>query len=306
MNTGFKSSSQSFRKKEEMNQMSKRLLLRQLADSYNVYWIFLLINFIAFLNTLNAANDNIAIDGRAAGLGNASVTLSDIWSVNHNQAGLAYIKNNSAGICYENNYLLTQLSQKAIAMALPIKGGVFGLSICRFGYQLYSESKYGIAFSKMLGEKISAGVQLDYFNTRIAEGYGSKGVPIVELGLQAKLTNNLIIGTHLFNPTRSKIADYYNERIPTIMQLGFNFRFSEKVFTVAEIEKDILNKPNLKFGIEYHPKKELYLRTGFSTKHPSNSFGFGLQLKQMKIDFAFSYSYLLGFTPHAGLIYTME
>lgn len=253
-----------------------------------------------------AAYENNANGARSAGLGNASVTLSDVWSTGNNQAGLANIKNISAGIYYENSFLLKELSLKAATVSIPLKAGVFGISASTFGYKLYSENKYGIAFSKAFGSIFSAGVQMNYFNTKIAEGYGSTGAALAEMGIQAKLTKNLTLGSHLFNPAKTKLADYNNERIPTIMRLGIDYKFSEKVFVATEIQKDIINKPILKLGVEYNPRKEIYLRTGFSTNPATSTIGFGLLLKKLKFDFASSFDSVLGFTPHAGLTFELK
>ncbi len=260
--------------------------------------------FISFLSY--TANDNPTRSARSHGLGNASVTLYDVWSTSNNQAGLAYIKNISAGIDYEERFLVKELSLKSVAVALPLKSGVFGISTSSFGYNLYSENKYGIAFAKSFGTAIAAGIQLDYFNTKIAEGYGSTGIPVVEMGLQARLTKNIILGSHLFNPTKAKLANYNNERIPTIMRLGLAYEFSDKIFVVTEVQKDIVYSPFFKLGIEYKPIKELYLRTGFCTTPAASTFGFGLLLKKLKLDFASSFDSVLGFTPCAGLIYGVE
>ena len=251
------------------------------------------------------AGDN-NIGARSAGMGNSSVTLSDVWSTGNNQAGLAYLKSISAGVCYDDRFLLLGLGLKGAAIAIPTKAGVFGISTIAFGNKLYSENKYGLAFSKTFGPAVSAGVQLDYLNTKIAEGYGSVGAPVMEMGVQVKLTKQLTLGSHLFNPTRAKLADYNNERIPTFMRFGFAYIFSEKVFIDAEIQKDILFKPLFKFGLEYNPKKEFYLRTGFSTDPAKSTFGFGVLIKKIKFDLASSFDSVLGFTPNAGLIYIVE
>lgn len=252
------------------------------------------------------ANGNTAHGARSSGLGNASVTLSDVWSSANNQAGLAYLENVSGGIYYEDRFLLEELSLKAASVIVPLKAGVFGISTSSFGNKLYAESNYGLAFAKTFGPAVAAGVQLNYLSTKIGEGYGNIGIPTVEMGLQVKLTKKLTFGSHIFNPTRAKRADYNNERIPTVMRMGMDYRFSEKVFIVAEVRKDIIDKPVFKLGVEYNPHKKLYLRTGFSTNPSVSTLGFGLHLKKLKIDFTSSFDSVLGFTPHAGLMYVVE
>jgi len=250
-----------------------------------------------------AGNDNQCIGSRSNALGNASVTLSDVWSTSHNQAGLGFMKNISTGVYYENRFLLNAISLKAAAFAIPVKAGCFGLSFSNFGYSLYNENKIGLAFGKAFGENISAGVQLDYVNAKIGENYGSKSSFVAEIGLQFRMIKNLTIGTHVYNITRAKFADYNNEKIPTIMRVGIDYKFSEQVFVAVEMEKDIDHKAVFKAGMEYHVLEVLYIRAGISTNPTLSCFGFGLKIKNFKVDASSSFHSVLGFSPQIGLSY---
>mgnify|MGYP001607221999 FL=1 len=259
-----------------------------------------------------AGGDNYSIGARSAGMGNASVTLGDLWSINHNQAGLADIKKITAGIYYENRFSISEMGLKAVAAAFPIPGfanGVLGLSVSYFGYAAYNDSKFGLAYAKKLGDRYSVGIQLDYLQTTIGGDYGKKGAVAAETGFKAELIDNLFIGIHIFNPTRTKLFTYTiqeipeTERIPTIMRFGLSYRFSEKVIVSVETEKDIYYKPVFKAGIEYQPIDLLYLRAGISTDPVYNSFGFGINLNHFKIDFAASRHQVLGYTSQIGLSY---
>ena len=253
-----------------------------------------------------AGNENFPVGARSSGMGNASVSLSDVWSAHHNQAGLGFVRDISAGAYYENRFLIKALSIKGGVIALPVKGGTFGFCISNFGYSLYHENKYSLSFAKAFGNKLSAGIAMDYLTTKIGEGYGSKGVLAAEFGIQAKPLKGLTIGAHVFNPTRAKLADYNNERLPTIIRLGCDYNFSENVTVAVETEKDIAQKAIFKAGIEYKPVKELYLRAGIGTNPTLTSFGFGLNLKSIKIDISANYHQTLGFSPQVGLTYIFK
>lgn len=239
-------------------------------------------------------------------MGNASVSLNDVWSVHHNQAGLGFIKYSSCGVYYENRFLLKELSLRAGVAAISLKGGTFGVSFSNFGYSLYTENKYSLSFAKAFGEKLSIGIAMDYFNTKISEGYGNKSIAVAEIGLQTKPQNGLCIGVHIFNPTRTKHADYNNERVPSIFRFGGNYNFSDKVILAFETEKDISQKAIFKTGIEYKPVNAFYLRAGMSTRPTLNSFGFGIHIKNLKMDFSSNYNQVLGFSPQVGLTYTFD
>lgn len=246
------------------------------------------------------------LGARSSGMGNASVSLSDVWSAHHNQAGLGFLRDFSAGAYYENRFLIKELSIEGGVAALPVKGGTFGLCISNFGYSLYHENKYSLSFAKAFGDKLSAGIAMDYLTTKIGEGYGSKGVLAAEFGIQAKPLKGLTIGAHVFNPTRAKLADYNNERLPTVIRFGGDYNFSDKVKVAVETEKDIAQKAIFKAGIEYKPVKELYLRAGVGTNPTLTSFGFGLNLKSIQIDVSANYHQTLGFSPQIGLTYIFK
>ena len=267
---------------------------------------FFLLFALTIFNSAKASNENFPIGARSSALGNASVSLSDVWSAHHNQAGLGFVRNFSAGVYYENRFLLKELSIKALALVLPVKAGTFGMCITSFGYSLYNENKYSLSFSKTFGDKLSAGIAMDCLSTKIAEGYKSKNVFAAEVGIQAKPLKYLTIGAHLFNPTRAKLADYNDERIPTIFRLGADYNFSDKVKLAIETEKDISEKAVFKAGIEYQAMKEFYLRVGINTNPTLSSFGFGINLKNFKIDISANYHQIVGISPQLSLTYVFK
>ena len=140
--------------------------------------------FIILFSKWNfAGNNNIPLGARSAALGGASVTLSDLWSTQNNQAGLAHLDSIEVGVYAERKFMLPQLGYNAFAGAIPIKGGTFGLSYSRLGYAKYNENKIGLAFAKKLGDHISAAVQLDYLSKYIGDGYGKNGTFAAEFGI---------------------------------------------------------------------------------------------------------------------------
>lgn len=267
--------------------------------------LFAFIFFCSCSTALFAWTDNFGAGARSAALGNASVTLSDIYAAQNNQAGLAGVKSLSGGFYYENKFLTKDLSAKGALLALPTKSGVFGLTVNSFGGKNYKENKLGLAYGKSFGDVISAGIQLDYLGTSIGEGYGKSSAFTVEAGLQARLLKNLFVGAHIFNPVRAKVADYNNEKAPTILKFGLRYNFSDKLFLCSEVQKDIDLKPVIKAGIEYQIVKDFYLRAGVSTNPVQNSFGFGYKAKYFKIDVAAAYHQTLGYSPQIALSFNL-
>ena len=259
------------------------------------------------LSNVFAGDHNSPAGARSAALGNASVAHKEVWSAFHNQAGLAFLKVPTIGISHESRFMLSELSVNAAAFALPTKeSGTFALSVSYFGYKLYNEQKVGLAYAKTFGEKFSAGIQFDYLGTSIAEGYGTQSAFTVEAGIQALLAKNLWLGAHVYNPVKAKLSDFNDEKIASLLKLGLNYTFSDKVNIAVETEKDLDADAIIKAGIEYHPVKQFFLRGGISTDPLLSSFGFGLVLQNFMIDIASSYHQDLGFSPHLSLVYSFK
>ena len=255
---------------------------------------------------LKASHDIFPGGGRAVSMGGAAVTNSDLWSAFNNQAGLAALESVTAGLAYENQFLLKELGVKAGAVAVPVNSGVFALSLSQYGFNLYNENKVGLAYAMNLNENLSAGVQLDYLLTQIAEDYGRKGVFTFEIGLMAKLSENISLGGHIFNPINVKITDYVEERIPAIVKFGMRYTFSDVALMVAEIEKDINHTAVVRFGVEYQIVENIYVRTGVASNPSLFSFGFGLNFRNFKLDFGTSKHNVLGYTPALSLMYNFN
>ena len=270
--------------------------------------LLLFIFLFLFVHAAFSGNENLPVGARAAGIGGAAVCMVDVWAVYHNQANLAYYKNISAAVYYENKFLVKEMSLQAATVVLPTKKlGVFGVSFTRFGYSQYNESKYGLSYARTFGPNFSAGVGMNYLSSHIGENYGTRGAFTVELGVRATLLKKLVVGFHAYNINRAKMANYNNERIPTILRLGLQYNFSEKVFLSAEIEKDIDYKPIFKVGMEYHPAKLFFLRAGISTNPFISSFGFGFNISdKFSIDLASTVHPVLGLSPMASLSYNFK
>jgi long-subunit fatty acid transport protein len=264
---------------------------------------FSLIAALLFVLPARGQNNHL-IGARAAAMANAAVTSSDLWSVSHNQAGLAHLKKNEAGFYYENRYSIQELSLKGLAIATPLKSGVLGLSVTHFGFSLFSETKAGLAYSLKMGEKVSAGVQLNYKNIFIGEGFGNRGIMTAEAGFLAELTDGLTLGAHIYNPSRARIAHYNNEREPTIMRLGLVYSLSQNTLFCIEALKDTQNKPVFKAAMEYQPVENFYLRAGVSSNPSANTFGIGFYFKKIRIDMASSFHSVLGLSPMISCTYS--
>jgi hypothetical protein len=253
-----------------------------------------------------AGGEHLPTGARFAGMGYSGITMADLWSVRLNPAGLAGLETPMAGAFYQSHYLSQDLAQQGLAVAIPLGKGTVGISGDRFGYSMYNETKLSAAYAMRFGDGLRAAVQMDYLGVRLGENYGSTSAMVAELGVQAKLTDALWLGAHLYNPTRAMLGGPYDERVPTLIRAGLGYTFSKKLLMTVEAEKDIDRHERFRTGIEYHPNDVLYLRTGISTGDVQGHFGIGFRLKQLDIDLAVAMRSQLGTTPIVGLNYRFK
>ena len=260
---------------------------------------------LIFLRISASIAQEYTVSGAAAiAQGGASLFTSDVFSLFNNQAGLAWLEGAEAGIFIENRFIISTLNRSGAAIALPTqKSGVFGVGFSSFGYSLYTRSKSGVAYSRRLAENVSGGVQLNYHHLRFGTNYGSQGVPTVDIGLQALLHKELAFAFQLTNPSQSKLTAVPEERIPTVLRMGFGYMVSDKIGVTSELEKDIFYPVSVKVGIVYDVGQRVSFRSGVASNPTTVAFGVGLWLKDVRIDFASQYHQVLGFTPAFNLSY---
>ncbi|MCL2041160.1 MAG: hypothetical protein FWG84_03850 [Bacteroidales bacterium] len=240
---------------------------------------------------------------RQAGLGGASVGVSDLWSASNNQAGMAFFQLPAAGVYFTNAYFLEQLSTKSIVATMPIKSGAFGVTANYFGHAYHNEINAGLSYAQRFGKSFAAAVQLDYLHFGQG-GYNdlkNKDNVSFELSIMGQVTKNLSVGAHVFNPVGVKYNDY--AIIPACYRVGLGWFPVKEVLIAAEVEMQTNEKENIKLGVEYTPLKIISIRTGFSSAPQLWDFGVGLNLKDFSLDLTPTWDMTLGWSTHVSVSY---
>ena len=134
-----------------------------------------------------------------------------------------------------------------------------------------------------------------------------------EIGLQYQLMENVLLGIHLYNPTKLEIIE--GEFLPTILRVGGTYAPYKQLLVHVEIEKDIDFPFVFKSGSEFELVEDLWFRIGFQHKPTTFNFGMGyLFKKRFRFDLGAYYQRGLnltssgvfgssGFVPSFGLGY---
>jgi hypothetical protein len=269
----------------------------------------LLFSYLLFLSIQSLAwNENTNASPRSRAMGGAGVCLKDQYSLSINQAALASVGGASFSSSFESRFISSGISNKSILISSDFnKLGSFGLAVNSFGLKNYAENKFGLAYARNFGEKISIGMQINYLSTVMGENYGKSGTISSEIGFLAQITNNLSVGAHLFNPTRASISQKQNEYAPTVLKFGFLYKINSRLIFTSDAEKsNNVTKPLLKAGIEYNVIKGFFLRAGISSNPIENSFGFGYQTGNLKADLFVAFNTRVGYSSGIGIAYSLK
>jgi hypothetical protein len=276
--------------------------------------LFILLLSAAPAPLLAQGNGPAGHGGRAQALGNASATLAgEVWAAANNPAGLGSITRPTAGLYFENRYLIPSLNLAAVAVALPLgevapaaslparaSRGVVGAEAQRFGGVLYNEVRLGVAYGYRLGV-VSVGGRLDALQVSFQD-LGSRHVLAASLGGQADiLPQRLTLGVHLYNLTQARLAEYQDERVPTVLRAGLAYRPGKQVLLLAEAEKDVERAAGLKAGVEYLPVPAVAVRLGYSSLSQQASGGVGVRAGDFQLDYATGWHSALGLSQYFSL-----
>lgn len=265
---------------------------------FTLCFVFMLFEFTTFGQGLYFSGS------RSNALGNASVCLTDVYAFHNNPANLCHVENVAVGISYENRFLLKELQNQSIAIAIPLKFGVLSFGGNTFGYQNFRTFKSGVGYSMLLTKELAMGVQLNHQMIRLPEAYGVNQTVTGEFGFNYTLNTDWSIGLAVFNLGRNKLTVSPDDRYSTTMRLGTKYQVSDKTMILAELEKDIEHPLRSKIGLEYIPSESIAFRGGFATQPIELSFGLGWIIsKKYTLDFGTQFHQILGWSPHISFKY---
>jgi hypothetical protein len=260
--------------------------------------------FALFSLTASAGDPYRSPAGAAeAGTGYVCVMKEGFWSSFHNQASLAFNTATFIGSNYQDRFNIKELGTRTAAFIMPAgKSSLAGI-YSHFGYSDFRRDMFGAACGMKLSEKISAGIQVDYFSERSSGEYYFRQSLTCEAGLIVVASENTKIGIHLFNPVPNSLRKSF---LPSSLRIGAGTYLNKFLFAGIESEMSTGGRLILRTGFEYEAVKKLWLRGGFCTENNSFSFGLGFLIKIVQIDVAFVTHEKLGITSSVSLIFKIH
>ncbi len=237
-------------------------------------------------------------------MGFTGVALQGIYSLTANPAGLVGMERPTVSLNYQYHFLSTDITTQSALAALPTRLGVFGITALRYGLKgAYDEGKLGFTFARSLGPQFAMGMSLAYHQLYVPN-YLSVSSLSVDLGVQYRLEQGMVIGFQYTNIGRADYGQDLYGTIPTAIRLGASCPLST-VLVSADVSYGFAYRLNGHVGIEYNVGERLYLRGGLSANPLQQHVGFGIHWDHFRFDVATTFHPRLGTSPQIGLSYEL-
>lgn len=198
----------------------------------------------------------------------------DLWAMFGNPAAVDDSRK-TVGFYAIRYYQLSELTDVSTVVNLPTDFGVLSVGGHRFGFDLYSENRFGAAFAKKW-ESISVGVSSYYHHVAIGGDYGSAGTMLLNVGMLSSISERWKIGFRAFNLLDSRLGESGAELAREIA-LGLGFQPHERVLFQTDAVKDVRYPLSVRMGAELWLLEFIALRAGVTTQPNTMSLGFGIK-----------------------------
>ncbi len=256
--------------------------------------IFILHIFVEICSAQSLAG------ARQISLSNSDVALSnDVFALFNNPSGLSQITEREIGIFYSPSpFGIKELATGYLAYNEPTSFGNFGLGFMTYGFELYKENKFQLAYSNRITSNVSFGISVFYQTVNI-QNYGNDGTINISLGGIYKLTEKVSLGFALQNPLR-----FTNSKIELPLQYSFgaSYEVISKTYLNLALQKELDFPFSFHFGIEYPIVKYISLRFGIQNEPNLYSAGLGINFSYFHIDYAVTTHQDLGLTHQVSFI----
>lgn len=258
---------------------------------------FVLYSAIIISTGYVRAQDNYNLGARSNALAGASLTINDAWANLNSIGTIGRVENTTGAITYQNRYNVPEFMVLGGSIIQPLNWFNAGLSFYRFGNDLFSEQKAGLAIGNTI-QMVSLGLAANLIQYRI-EGLGSWNYWVFEFGGVAQLTDQILIGAHIFNMS-------VGEDIPVTMKAGLSYRPLPNLMINAETHKTLEYQARFVGGIEFYLIDPIAIRSGISTNPFKSAYGFGIKIKPFIFNYAFSSQSNLGIVHEISLDFMLK
>lgn len=194
---------------------------------------------------------------------------------------------------------ISEITDMAATINYQTNFGTLGLGVHRYGFNLFNENRFLIAYKNQLGT-FHYGGSVSYTHIYQGGNYGSAGAVGIDLGLAAEVIDDLWFGARATNLNQPAYGDT-DEELPRELATGFSYKLSTLSLVTAELVKDVKFPISFRSGIQFEILTSLYARVGVTTQPSTYSFGFGYDTNRFEVNFGLQQHDPLGLSPALDL-----
>ena len=232
-----------------------------------------------------AAFEETATDARIIGMGGAGVALGDYLSAGMENPALpcfAPVQSAASGTAIP--FGMTDLTAASAQAGYQKDKLGLAAGFGTMGGALYRENTIRTAVSFRPFKQAGFGLGISGYNLSI-QRYGSANALGVDLGIIGSPWENLTIGAVAKNINRPRIGST-DEEIAQWLDWGVSYVLLNQLTYAFQVQNQRGYNSQLRFGQEYRHNRHLALRAGFSSQPSSFSFGLGIFVKKIRMDYA--------------------
>lgn len=260
---------------------------------YQRWGIFAIL--LLFAIRTEASFEDLPVGTRANGMGYAYVAVANDPSLLFlNPGGLGQISNWQCSGFYAQPFGMRELAYQTFSWLKQFSWGGLGVGFQHYGYELYREQTLTVGWGNCYRQKFLLGVALRNYRLNI-KNYGADVTWGIHLGFVLKLQPNLHLGFVAKNLNRPHIGRS-KELLPQIWCTGIAIRPTPHFLFAFDLYKDVNFSLESRFGTEWHLGNFFVLRSGFCLTPSRWTFGGGLKVAPLTLDYAVCTHAVLGLT----------
>jgi len=250
-----------------------------------------------------AAMLTLPLGVRASGMGEAYTSVGDdVSSIYYNPAGLARVRQKEASFLYQSGFINDTFG--ALNLGLPLESGAAAVSYFYYttgkldlldsngdALSINAEEDYALTLSvsRRLSSIADIGFNLKLLNSTIAEEFTATALAFDIGGLYQVIGDELFLGLSVQNIGAKLTYDTETEALPTVIRSGISYNFVSSIVSFDVVSPGAGNTEKC-IGFEYYVQDMTALRCGYRNMGDSDeiSIGFGVELSNMKVDYAWS------------------
>lgn len=241
--------------------------------------------------------------GRFLAMGNTGAALEGVYSLNVNQAGISGLQRPTVALLYQNHFFNTDIHTQAAMLGVPTRLGVFGVAANRYALTgAYTETRVGFVYGRRFGKDFAVALGFNYHQLRIPN-YGGSVAMSVDIGLQYRVTQQMIVGVHYANLGDLGYDTDAFSIVPSVVRGGATYDFADVVSISADMVYHLDDRLDTRVGLEYRLAEWFCFRGGISLNPMQQYVGFGVQRDQIMVDLTAAFHGRLGMSPQISVAY---